>query len=407
MFPALVENRGPDDPIRIWVPGCSTGEEAYSIAICLTEFLEEAKLSLPFEIFATDISETAIEKARAGIYTDAALAHVSPQRLGAVLHQGRNADTRLPRASVTYAFLPGITWRRTRLSPGWTSISCCNVLIYLGAVLQRKVLSTLHYALKPSGFLVLGPSESIGTLSKSVSSGGEDPQDLLLAAGSAHAGATPRRRPPPEGRVELPERIAGGRAGLDVLREADRLVLAEHGPPGAIIDEDMNIVQVRGRTAPYLELSPGEPTHNLLKMAREGLIAGLGKAIRAARKTNAIAKEDGFRIEDDGQLREVAIKVIPFTGSSTSKERYFLVLFEDAERETLARGRRQSAPRRPRTAGSARLRRELAATKEYLQSIVDDNATTLEELRAANEEAQAGNEELETARKSSNRPTKN
>ena len=172
-------------------------------------------------------------------------------------------------------------------------------------------------------------------------------------------------------------------------------MLAEHGPPGAIIDDDMNIVQVRGRTAPYLELSPGEPTQNLLKLAREGLIAGLGKAIGAARQTNAVAQEAGFRIEDGGQLKDVTIKVIPFRGSSSSKERYFLVLFEDAAPNGGPRA--MDKPAIEDDGGSARLRRELVATKEYLQSIVEDNATTLEELRAANEEAQAGNEELETA----------
>src|SRR5208282_5336624 len=106
----------------------------------------------------------------------------------------------------------------------------------------------------------------------------------------------------------------------DVLKEADRLVLAEHGPPGAVIDDDMNIVQVRGRTAPYLELSPGEPTRNLLKLAREGLIAGLGKAIRSAGQTHAVAKEDGFRIDSSGELKAVSIQVTPFTGSSSPEE---------------------------------------------------------------------------------------
>ena len=212
----------------------------------------------------------------------------------------------------------------------------------------------------------------------------------------------PEYAPPPlsegrraEGRVDLRERIAEGRSGLDVQREADRLVLAEYGPPGAIIDDDMNIVQVRGRTAPYLELSPGEPTHNLLKMAREGLIGGLSKAIRTARQSNAAAKEDGFLIEESGQLKEVAIKVIPFTGSSSSKARCFLVLFEDTRRDGAPPASNEPSTHDDR--GSALLRRELAATKDYLQSIVDDNAATLEELRAANEEAQAGNEELETA----------
>jgi len=274
-------------------------------------------------------------------------------------------------------------------------ISCCNVLIYLGAVLQRKVLSTLHYALKPAGFLVLGPSESIGTLSESFHQVEKTHKIYCLRPAASTPAPPLREGRRAEARVDLRERIAEGRAGLDLQREADRLVLAEHGPPGAVIDDDMNIVQVRGHTAPYLELSPGEPTHNLLKMAREGLIAGLAKAVQTARQTNTAAKEDGFRIEGGGQLREVAIKVIPFTGSSSSKERHFLVLFEDTERNGAPAAKHKPSTRDNHE--SARLRRELAATREYLQSIVDDKATTLEELKSANEEAQAGNEELETA----------
>jgi two-component system CheB/CheR fusion protein len=394
VFPALVENRAPEDPIRIWVPGCATGEEAYSIAICLMEFLEDAKLRIPFEVFATDISETAIEKARAGIYKESELAHVSPQRLARFFTRTER------RFQIAKIIRDVCVFARHNVAqdPPFSKldlISCCNVLIYLGAVLQRKVLSILQYSLKPTGFLVVGPSESVGTLSESFHQvekthkvyriqPAASPPALRLSAG---------RRD--EGRVDRRERIAEGRPGPDVLREADRLVLAEHGPPGAIVDNEMNIVQVRGRTSPYLELSPGEPTQNLLKLACEGLIAGLGRAIGTARRTNAVAQEAGFRIEDGGQLRDVAIKVIPFRDSSSSKERYFLVLFEDAEPNGGPRKMRKPAVG-DRT-GSDRLRRELAATKEYLQSILEDNATTLEELRAANEEAQAGNEELETA----------
>jgi two-component system CheB/CheR fusion protein len=394
VFPALVENRGPEDPIRIWVPGCATGEEAYSIAICLMEFLADTKVSVPFEVFATDVSETAIEKARAGTYKDSALAHVSPQRLARFF-------TRTERGHQISKIIRDVcVFARHNVAqdPPFSKldlISCCNVLIYLGAGLQGKVLSTLHYSLKPTGFLVLGPSESIGTLSESFRQVEKTHKIYCTVAATGTPGPPLSQGRHPDGRVDLRERIAEGRAGPDVLREADRLVLAEHGPPGAIIDDVMNIVQVRGRTAPYLELSPGEPTHNLLKLAREGLIAGLGKAIRAARQTNAVAKENGFRIEGSGQLREVAIKVIPFTGSSSSKERYFLILFEDAEPNGGPRALHK--PAIEDNGGSARLRRELVAAKEYLQSIIEDNATTLEELRAANEEAQAGNEELETA----------
>ncbi len=394
VFPALLENRAPEDPIRIWTPGCATGEEAYSIAICLMEFLEEREVNLPFEIFATDISETAIEKARAGIYTGAALAHVSPQRLARFFNRTERGHQIAKTLRDTCLFAR----HNVAQDPPFSKvdlISCCNVLIYLGAVLQRKVLSILHYALKPTGFLVLGPSESIGTLSESFHQL-DKTHKIYGMRPEADMPASPLRETrQAEGKADLRERIGGRRAGLDVQKEADRLVLAEHTPPGVIIDNDMNIIQVRGHTAPYLELSPGEPTQDLLKLAREGLLAGLGKAIRSARQSKATAKGEGFRIEGGGQLQEVAIKVIPFMGSSAAKERYFLVLFEDT-----APGSGPAAMTKTSTLDdrqSARLRRELAATKEYLQSTVDDHAATLEELKAANEEAQAGNEELETA----------
>ncbi len=208
-------------------------------------------------------------------------------------------------------------------------ISCCNVLIYLGAVLQRKVLSILHYALKPTGFLVLGPSESLGTLSDSFHQVREEPEDLSAGCPRQAPRLPDTKAAEPKAAWSLREGIAEGRTGM-YMREADRLVLAEYAPPGAVIDDAMNIVQVRGRTAPYLELSPGEPNQNLLKMVREGLIAGLGKAIRTARRSNAV-RQGGTACgsRGSGQFNEVTIKVIPFRESSSSKQRYFLILFED------------------------------------------------------------------------------
>ena len=392
VFPALVEDRRPEDPIRIWVPGCATGEEVYSIAICLMEFLDDTKASFSFEIFATDISETAVEKARSGTYTGGALAHVSPLRLARFFKRTERGY------QVAKAVRDVCVFARHNLAqdPPFSKldlISCCNVLIYLGDVLQRKVWSILHYALKPAGFLVLGPSETAGTHSDSFHQV-DKTHKIYCRRPSASTPALPlsegRRT---GGRVDLRERIAEG-VGPDVMREADRLVLAEHGPPGAIIDDEMNIVQIRGRTAPYLELSPGEPTQNLMRMACDGLIAGLGKAIRSARRSNAAAKEYGFRIEADGRLTDVAIKVIPFMASS-SKQRYFLVLFEDAGPNGGSKPIHKPAMRD--NGEGVRLRRELVATKDYLRSIVEENASTLEELKAANEEGQAANEELETA----------
>jgi two-component system CheB/CheR fusion protein len=394
VFPALIENRVPEDPIRIWVPGCASGEEAYSIAICLMEFFDEAKVHFPIEIFATDLSETAIEKARSGTYAGGALAHVSPQRLARFFVRSDRGyeiakDVRDMCVFARHNLAQDPAFSKLDL------ISCCNVLIYLGDVLQRKVWSTLQYALKPKGFLVLGPSESIGGLSDSFHQVEKSHKIYCLRAAASTPTLPLSEGRRTESRVDLRERVAGSGTALDVQREADRLALAEYAPPGVIVDDQMNIVEVRGRTAPYLELSPGEPTQNLLKLAREGLIAGLGKAIRTARRTNAVAQEGGFRIEDGGQLQDVTIKVIPFRGSPSSEDRYFLVKFEEARPNGGPRARRK--PAQQSNGDSARLHRELVATKEYLQSIVEDNASTLEELRAANEEAQAGNEELETA----------
>ena len=351
VFPALVENRAPEDPIRIWVPGCASGEEAYSIAICLMEFFDEAKVHFPIEIFATDLSETAIEKARAGIYAGGALAHISPQRLARFFVRSDRGyqvgkDIRDMCVFARHNLAQDPPFSKLDL------ISCCNVLIYLGDVLQRKVWSTLQYALKPKGFLVLGPSESIGTLSDSFHQVEKSHKIYCLRPAASTPALPLREGRVTESRVDLRERVAGSGTALDVQREADRLALAEYAPPGVIVDDKMNIVEVRGRTAPYLELSPGEPTQNLLKLAREGLIAGLGKAIRTARRTNAAAHESGFRIEDDGELQDVTIKVIPFRGPPSSDERYFLIMFEEA---------RPDAPKARRNAREAERRRERPA----------------------------------------------
>ena len=394
VFPALAKNRAAEDPIRIWVPGCASGEEAYSIAICLMEFFDEAEIHFPIEIFATDLSETAIEKSRAGTYPGAALAHISPERLARFFVRSDRGY------QVSKDIRDTCVFARHNLAqdPPFSKvdlISCRNVLIYLGDALQRKVWSTLRYALKPIGFLVLGPSESIGTLSDSFHQIEESHRIYCLGAAASTSTLPSSEGRRKESRADSRERTAGSGTAWELQREADRLVLGEYAPSGVIIDSKLNIVQVRGRTAPYLELSPGEPTQNLLRLAREGLIAGLGKAIRTARRTNAVAREEGFRIEGGGELKDVTIKVTPFRGPSLSDERHFLVLFEDTISTSRAKSR--SKPVKQSNRGNARLHHELVAAKEYLQSVVEDNASTLEELRAANEGAQAANEELETA----------
>jgi two-component system CheB/CheR fusion protein len=402
VFPALVAGIGPGNPFRAWVPGCASGEEAYSLAISLTEFLDERRLSVPIQIFATDISETAIQKARAGIYTEAALAQFPPERMARFFtRSGR-------RWRVAKSIRDACVFAEHNVAqdPPFSNldlISCCNVLIYLEPVLQRRLLSIFHYALKPSGVLVLGSSESIGTLS-----------ELFRQEGKKHNIYRPlpvASRPAPQlseprgagGRMDSAGRPPTGHFGQDLQKEADRLVLAEYGPAGVIVDDALNIIQVRGHTGPYLELSQGPPAHDVLRMTREGLRAGLSKALRAARQKNEVAEEDGLRVGGAGESRKVKIRVIPLTGSSSPRERYFLLLFEDKGQAVVPSPgpiptgtRRQAASHDAEEA--TRLRSELSSTSEDLQSIITARETAIEELMSANEEAQALNEELETAK---------
>jgi two-component system CheB/CheR fusion protein len=392
VFPALVGERGTEHPIRIWVPGCATGEEAYSIAMSLAEFLDDAAVPVRFQIFATDISETAVEKARAGIYPQAALAAVSSKRLARFF-------TRAERGyQIAKSIRDVCVFARHDLTrdPPFSKldlVSCRNVLIYLGPILQSKVLSILHYALKPEGFLVLGPSESVGTLSdlfQQVEKKQKIYRPLAVAGEPAPDSGEGGRG---AGQTNIHEPVAKEmRARPDIEREADQLALAEYAPAGVVIDDALNIIQVRGRTGPYLELPPGELSPSLLKMVREGLMAGLTRAIETARRTNVIAREAALRIDSAGHVIEVKIKVIPFRHLPSSGPRYFLILFEDAAPACLPKSRAKH------DGGEAsRLQAELAATKEYLQSIINDKDSALERLKFASEKAQAGNEELETA----------
>ena len=286
-------------------------------------------------------------------------------------------------------------------------ITCCNVLIYFGPVLQRRVLAKFQYALKPTGFLLLGSSESVGASA-----------DLFRQVGKKHKvyAKNPTATPPPfavaAGDVALSrgekDESLGDTATLssEVQKEADRLVLAQYAPAGVIIDEAANILHIRGQTGPYLELAPGEPSYHLFKIARAGLLGGLRTAIRKARQQNVPVREEGLQVHSQDHVRQVAVQVTPLK-SPSSPARSFLVLFEDVTPSPAAPG----APARTRRGVKAergehegdqheitRLHHELAATREHLQALLEEQEAATEELKSANEEAQANNEELETAK---------
>jgi two-component system CheB/CheR fusion protein len=408
VFPNILESRSAEEPIRIWVPGCATGEEAYSIAICLTEVLERPGANVPIQIFATDVSEAALEKARAGTYGVAALGDLSPARLKRFFTKTNGAYQIQKSIRETCIFAK----QNITKDPPFHNldlISCCNVLIYFGSVLQRKALSIFHYALKPGGLLMLGPSEGVSALP-----GAFSPQDKKIKLYSKQPGSYPVSvqvtASEPFAARALGSETTGenAKAALDVQKAAERMLLALYAPAGVIVDDALNVVHVRGDTGPYLQLAPGEPTYNLLRMAREGLVVGLRTAFVKARQKKAAITQP-VQVRHNGQFKDINLKVLPINGPVRGGALHFMVLFEDVA-PTAAPGSIRpegqatgdAKPAKTTEARSARentrLKQELAATREYLQSIIEEQEASTEELKSANEEAQASNEELETAK---------
>jgi two-component system CheB/CheR fusion protein len=402
VFPKIVENRSQESPIRIWVPGCSTGEEIYSIAICLLEYLGERATNTPIQFFATDISDLAIEKARAGIYLENITQKISPGRLRRFFIKTGSGYQIIKTIRDMCIFAK----QNVTKDPPYSKldlISCRNVLIYLGPVLHKKVMPIFHYALKPNRFLMLGTSETIG--------GFADLFALIDKKNKLYSKKTTNIRSylefgPNEYILEkspVDKKFSTETASaFDLQRETDKILLNKYSPPGVVVNENLEILQFRGHTGPYLEPAQGEASLNLLKMAREGLLFDLRTAINNAREKETPIRKEGLRIKYNGQIKNVDIEVIPITAID-SKELFFLISFEDVislpdmEAKKSKRRKEKSKGKEGQSEDQevAPLKNELAATKEYLQSIIEDQETTNEEFRSANEKIQSSNEELQ------------
>jgi two-component system CheB/CheR fusion protein len=405
IFPHIVRHRAPDEPIRIWTLGCSTGEEAYSIAIAFAEFAGEQSENIPVQIFATDLNERGIEKARAGLYSKDIAEDVAPERIRRFFTEaeGGYLVSKPIRDKVVFArqnVLADPPFSRLDL------ISCCNLLIYLEPVLQKQVLPTLHYALKPSGILWLGSSETVGSASnlfapedKKHRFYSKKPATARLSFKSASGNASHQKASTGQKTNYMGMQI---RTEHDAQREADRILLARYSPASVLINAELEILQFRGSASAYLEPPSGKSTLNLLKMAREGLMLPLRSAIQKAKKDDTIVRKEGVRVNYDGSSRMVNLEVIPIKGIAV-KELCFLVVFEPVPAHNLSpetRHREAKADQTKRKTGQAsevvRLHEELAATREYMQSLVEQHEAANEELQSANEEVQSSNEELQS-----------
>jgi two-component system CheB/CheR fusion protein len=398
VFPTLVQNRSASNPIRIWVAGCSTGEEVYSLAICLWEYLGTDNGEMPLKILATDLDESALEKARAGIYLDNVEIDVSPERLRRFFNRSDGCY------KITKAIREQCVFSRHNLAhdPPFSHldiVSCRNVLIYMDAALQRRILPILHYSLNPGGALFLGSSETVGPFNDLFDT--VDAKHRLFSKKLASA-VVPMDFTPFTGAGRVIRRYGREEGGaplwsaLDVQREADRIVLSRYAPVGVVIDEAMTVLQFRGRTAPYLEPAPGMASLDLLRMLREGLLAEVRAAINQARAENATVLKEGLAVIEQDELRLVKVEVIPFK-LPTAGVRFFLVLFGDKERlegaPAVALERHPSVPAEQQT---QQLQQEIGALREYLQSVIEEQESTNEELKSANEEILSANEELQS-----------
>ena len=405
----LLKKRG-DEPLRCWVIGCSTGQEAYSIAISFVEAAEKTPHMHRLQIFATDLNEALLEKARHGLYPKSMADEITPQRLRRffVEEEGGYRVSKTLRDMVVFA-------RQNLTSdPPFSRldlISCRNLLIYLEPRLQRKALSSFHYALKPGGYLLLGASESVGGFADKF-----EPMDKkhkmfskkpTLIPASDLPGTNELGVEPTDQRAPFPMRQAAERAlpalqrgELTAEREADRVMANQFAPPGVLVDAELHVLQFRGPTGAYLEPSTGKATFDVLKMAREGLMLPLRTAIDQAKKENRTVRRENIRLKRDGKVCGVNVEVIPL---KNLPEQRYLILFEEAAepREGSDPATVKRPPEERLSAGEASsrigaLETELSETREYLQSMQEQHEAANEELQAANEEVQSANEELQS-----------
>jgi len=394
VFPRLLEQKKAGDSIRIWVPGCSTGEEAYSIGICLLETLGDRAQELRLQIFATDLDDEAITRARVGMYPPIISADVSEDRLRRFF-QKRDSGYEVGKTLRELVIFAVHDLTRDPPFSRLDLCSCRNLLIYLQPPLQKRVLRVIHYSLLPEGLLLLGSSETVSDnaelftlvdkknrvyVKKSVASSGVFEFDGITLRDSR----APRTSPPDPLRPLV-----------NLQQLADRKVLDRFGPAGVLVNENLDVLQFRGRTGAYFEPQPGTATLNLLKLARSELHLELRNATARARQDNVPISGQPIVLPDGDKNRLISIEVHPLRDPETNT-RSLLVLFREDEHD---RNAEDPIRRAEPTSGDGRsdaLEHELASTKQFLQSAIEELETSNEELKSSNEELQSSNEELQS-----------
>jgi len=417
VIPALFEGKPASAAIRVWSAGCSTGEEAYSLAILLAERQEALKRNGPVQVFATDIDCKAIAAARAGLYPNGIAADLTPERLARFFTAEPGGKAYRIHKNIRDMLV--FSEQDVIKDPPFSKldlISCRNLMIYLNGDLQKRLIPLLHFALNPGGFLFLGTSETVGEfgglfaaldrklkvyrrkedfrVSPSVA------PDRPLPPVTATGAAIPQAAGKPPSTVKTP------------LRErTEQALLRQVAPSAALVDAQGDILYLHGRTGMYLEPASGEVgVYNILKMAREGLRCELTVALRKAAATKGIVRHPGLSVKTNGHFTAVNLTVIPQAqdgpacaepgrSDAAPEEPLYLVLLEDAPPEAEdGRQRTEDGGQKPEAgADTEALRHELRVRGEYLQSAIEELETSTEELKSSNEEMQSVNEELQSS----------
>jgi len=392
--------------MRIWVPGCSTGEETYSHAISLMEFLGHEHNEISVQIFGTDLSEPAITRARQGLYKETIEADVPSTLLRRYFHRVDSGY----QISKTIRDLCIFSTQNVFADPPFSRmdlVSCRNVMIYLSQALQRRVIPVFHYAINPGGFLMIGSTEGLLGWGAELFDMADKKQKLYRKKSVPTPLTVGFSVRTPEPHPESPAPLLDSkpaeplRPSVDLQREADRLLLARYAPPSVVVNEQLEVVQSRGHTGSFLELPPGKVSLNLLKMARRGLIFELQAAIDEARHSGVEALRPNIQVESDDGALLVNLRVTPFRAPAQPKTS-FLVTFEPPDGSALSPSTGtvisplSDDERTQKDKQIAQLKQELEATKEYLQSIIETQESTNQDLQSANEEIQSGNEELQS-----------
>ena len=389
VVPKLFEDKGPNDEVRVWVPGCSTGEEAYSIAILLREHRDQLTAPPKVQIFATDIDEAALGVARAARYPANLIRGLTAERLNRFF-TAEAGSYHLAKELRDMCIFSAHSVIRDPPFSRLNLISCRNLLIYLKPELQAQVIPTLHYALLPGGYLFLGLSENVARHN-----------DLFLSLDRKNRLFRRRdlvARPHLPLRQSLPRGTASGPGAAPPVQRADLLrqvagAIVEHFAPAfVIVDGSDEALYYSAGTGKYLQAAPGPATRNIVAMAGPGLRAELRSALHEAKETGRRVTRDRVAVQIDGDVQMVRLAIEPIAEGG---EIAYGVVFVDLGP---ARPRVEQSVEQPdgEAAAVQQIEKELQATKERLQSTIEELETANEEFRSANEELLSVNEELQS-----------